>query len=346
MIGYYAHDQGSGHLTRMQTIAAALDEPVWALSSADRPIRWRGGWTSLARDDTPTAGDLADRDPTAHGVLHWAPRHHSGLARRSAQVTAWAAEHAPRALVVDVSVEIALLARLCGVPTVVVAMPGHRQDPAHRLAYDSAEALLAPWPRGAHDRDWPRHWTEKAWFVGAISRFDHRTPPVARAASERRRVLVMWGFGGRATTAAQVQAAAAATPEWTWVERSPLTSRAEDAVVDLWSDLVAADVVVTHAGQNAVAEVAAARRPAVVVAQPRPHDEQVATARRIDECDIAVGCETWPDASAWPKLLARASSHTGQEWDRWSTGSGAAQAARHLRDLASGSPIPRQAARG
>lgn len=332
MIGYYAHHQGAGHTTRMRSIAAALDEPVWGLSSAAKPTSWEAGWTTLARDDYPPGAELGERDPTAHGVLHWVPLYHDGLAQRSAQVATWAAQHGPRALVVDVSVEIALLARLCGVPTVVVAMPGQRHDRAHRLAYDTAEALLAPWPRGAHDLRWPDHWVDKAWFVGAISRFDHHKPPLEPdpATRPRRRVLVLWGSGGRTTTSSQVQAAAAATPGWTWIERS----RGGTADEDLWADLLAADVVVTHAGQNAVAEVAAARRPAVVVAQPRPHDEQIATARRINDWRIAVGCESWPEARAWPALLARAHAHGGSDWARWSSGDGAAQVARHLHHLA------------
>ena len=332
MIGYYAHHRGAGHLTRMRSIAAALEEDLWGLSSAAPPQGWDGGWTTLARDDDPDPGSLADRDPTAHGVLHWAPTHHEGLARRSAQLAAWAADEHPRALVVDVSVEVSLLARLCGVPTVVVAMPGLRDDPPHRLAYDSADALLAPWPRGAHDLHWPDHWFAKAWFVGAISRFDDRRvpDPVATRASDPT-VLVLWGAGGRSTTAEQLHEAEAATPGWTWVERSPGTTGSDE----LWDELQAADVVVTHAGQNAVAEVAAARRPAVVVAQPRPHDEQVATARRVDDWRIAVGCQAWPPAHEWPELLDRALARGGQGWSRWSTGDGAARVAAHLAGLTS-----------
>jgi UDP-N-acetylglucosamine:LPS N-acetylglucosamine transferase len=231
---------------------------------------------------------------------------------------------------VDVSVEVSLLARLCGIPTVVVAMPGRRDDPPHRLAYDSADALLAPWPKGAHDLHWPDRWFDKAWFVGAISRFDDRLPsaPVATTGSGGT-VLVLWGSGGRSTTSEQVRAAEAATPGWTWVERSPDTSGS----ADLWADLQAADVVVTHAGQNAVAEVAAARRPAVVVAQPRPHDEQVATAQRVDDWRLAVGCQAWPPAHEWPELLDRALTRGGHRWSRWSTGDGAARAAAHLGTL-------------
>ena len=329
MIGYYAHHQGAGHLTRMRSIALALDEPVWGLSSAPAPKDWTSGWTQLARDDDRDPGELARHgDPTAHGVLHWVPRGHGGLARRSAQITAWIVRERPRMVVVDVSVEVTLLTRLCGVPTVVVAMPGDRSDRAHGLAYDVADALLAPWPRGSHDIDWPSEWTEKAAFVGGISRFDHLTPLLAPAAPRATggTVLVLWGAGGRSTTEAELEAARAATPSWTWVERSPGTP----SDTPLWEQLQQADVVVTHAGQNAVAEVAAARRPAIVIAQPRPFDEQAATARQVEALGIAVGRTTWPLADTWPGLLHLALERGGQGWRRWSTGTGAADAAARL----------------
>lgn len=355
MIGYYAHHQGAGHVTRMQAVAAALDEPVWGLSSAPRPPRWSSGWTELARDDDETQDALdTDADVTALGALHWVPRGHAGLARRAQQVVSWAADHRPRLLVVDVSVEVALLARLAGVPTVVVALPGRRDDRAHRLAYDTAEALLAPWPEGTHERSWPPEWVAKTRFVGGISRFDSRIRPGAaaattlvgtvpttprdaaasridlhdtgRATSSARTVLLLWGAGGRGTTPAQVAAARAATPGWTWLERSPGTH----ASTDLWDDLLRADVVVTHAGQNAVAEVAAARRPAVVVAQPRPYDEQVATAECVQELGLAVGRSSWPQPHEWPGLLEQAVAIGGDDWARWSTGDGAARAAALL----------------
>lgn len=332
MIGYYAHHQGAGHLTRMQSIAAAMDEPVWGLSSAAAPGGWGSAWTQLARDDDPDPRELGRLgDPTAHGVLHWVPRGHAGLARRSAQVASWVAQHRPRTVVVDVSVEMALLVRLCGVPTVVVAMPGQRDDRAHRLAYDSADALLAPWPQGTHDSGWPLEWTDKAWFVGGISRFDGLAPRSAppTPGGSGGTVLVLWGAGGRSTTDGQLAAARAATPSWTWLERSPAIA----SETSLWDQLQQADVVVTHAGQNAVAEVAAARRPAVVIAQPRPFDEQVATAHWVERRSIAVGRSTWPPAECWPDLLRLALARGGQGWSRWSTGLGATAAAAHLRTV-------------
>src|SRR3954462_8494952 len=147
MIGYYAHPPGEGHCTRAAAIADHLgSEPVTGLSSRPRPDGWRGPWLELARDDDPP---VADVDPTAGGPLHWAPSGHPGLRERMAQIAAWVATHAPRLMVGDVSVEVAVLLRPIGVRTVVMRMPGAREDPAHQLAYQLADAIIAPWPAWA-----------------------------------------------------------------------------------------------------------------------------------------------------------------------------------------------------
>jgi hypothetical protein len=338
MIGWYVHHQGLGHRTRLEAVAGHLRAPVTGLSSLAAPDDWRHPWLRLERDDRVPPERLDASDVTAGGTLHWVPRHDAGLARRMAQLAGWAERTRPALVVADVSVEVSLLARLCGVPVVVLAMPGTRTDRAHRLAYDLADALLAPWPVGAHTAGWPDSWRDKLWAVGAISRFDGLAPAGSEAelAAESetqspttprgRRVLLLWGGGGRGTSGAEVDAARLATPGWDWVERSPVAPSP-----DLWADLAAADVVVTHGGQNAVAEVAAARRPAVVVAQPRPFDEQAATASAVERLGVAVGLSEWPtDAAAWPVVLDRAAARGGAGWARWSSGHGAADAARLL----------------
>ncbi len=66
-----------------------------------------------------------------------------------AALSAWIADTRPDALVVDVSVEVALLARLHGVPVLTLAQPGRRRDSAHTLGYAVSEQILAPWPKAA-----------------------------------------------------------------------------------------------------------------------------------------------------------------------------------------------------
>lgn len=335
VIGYYVHHHGRGHLHRATAIARAARAPVVGFSSLPAPASWPGRWIRLP-DDADGVEDQA-ADVTAGGTLHWAPRHHAGLAARGGLISAELATGRIRLLVADVSVEVALLARLHGVPVVVVAQPGDRTDPAHRLAYDLAERLVAPWPPRPGP-GWPRAWADKTVHVGAVSRFDDR--PRSRCAPGRR-VLALWGSGGLDVDPAQLQAAAVATPAWSWqvagppgpADAGPPNLRWRGWVDDVWSELGRADVVVTHAGQNALAEVAAARRPAVVVPQRRPHDEQAATARALDRSRTAVVVTGWPQPAAWAPLLARSAALGGERWSSWSTGTGAARAAAVLDEL-------------
>jgi hypothetical protein len=148
-------------------------------------------------------------------------------------------------------------------------------------------------------------------------------------------VLLVWGAGGTDVSSSDIRDARAATAGWQWVERSP-----DSPSPDLWAELRAADVVVTHAGQGAVADVAAARRPAVIVAQERPFDEQRATAAAVARLGVAVGLPEWPaDAGDWPGLLQRAVESGGARWSRWSSGHGADDAARHLDALVGGTVV-------
>ena len=237
-----------------------------------------------------------------------------------AAIAGWVAGARPALVVVDVSVEVSVLVRALGVPVVVAAMRGERTDRAHRTAYDLADALLAPWP-GSLPEPWPQAWLDKAWHVGALSRVDGR--PVSPPPGDRR-VAVLWGSGGSEVSLADVEAARAATPGWTW-DISGLPGA--PWLADPWPVLAGADVVVTHAGQNALAEVAAARRPAVVLPQERPHAEQAANARALARGGLALVRDRWPAAELWPALLDRAAAQDAAAWSRWSDGHGAERAA-------------------
>ena len=326
MIGYYVHHHGVGHVTRASLIAQHLRSPVTGFSTLPAPVSWPGDWVQLHSDvaDDPT-------DPTAGGVLHWAPVQHPGYSRRMATLSHHMA--GLDLMVVDVSVEVSLLARLHGVPTVVLAMRGDRSDAPHRLAYDSATSLLVPWSKEFPEPWWPEYWTAKAEFVGAISRFDHHTPVPAPQPETRRRVLVLLGGGGHDVTDAMVTTAAAQTPQWQWTLRS-----AERPSPDLWRELGESDVVVSHGGNNAVAEVAAARRPAIIIPQDRPFDEQHHTATALDGAGICVGRDSWPDQEEWEGLLEQALGLDASGWSRWNPLDGAQRAARFLDDLAAGEP--------
>ena len=319
MIGYYVHHHGHGHLHRATVLADACRLPVVGLSSLPRPATWPGEWVQLARDDA----DQRPRDVSARGQLHWVPLDDEGLRCRMAALSAWIAEHRPSVLVSDVSVEVSLLARLHGVPVVSVVLPGERGDAAHRAGLGLSSALVSFWPPSARGRVRGLASADAARLqcLGALSRFgaDELAAEVRRDAAPHdvRRVVVLNGSGGGGPTADDLDRARATSPGWDWQVLGGPTGA---WVADPTTALREADVVVTHAGQNALAEVAAARRPAVVVPQDRPHDEQRTTAGVLARGGWpAVVHEHWPDVG-WGARLARASALDGARWAGWCDG--------------------------
>ncbi len=152
VIGYYVHHQGRGHLHRALCVARHARAPVTGLSSLPRPDGWTGEWIHLPR--TPARRRRRRPHGPRTAALGAPPPRRTARqvgGRRRLDRT-----RRPALLVSDVSVEIAVLARLMGVPVVVSAMRGDRSDPAHRLAYDLADALLAPWPATLPEPGWPR----------------------------------------------------------------------------------------------------------------------------------------------------------------------------------------------
>ena len=232
------------------------------------------------------------------GTLHWAPRHDPGLARRSAQILAWLADARPALVVVDVSVEVALLVRLAGVPVVVAAMRGDRSDRPHATAYDLADVLLAPWPEESPESvaaatGWTRRSTRRR-----SSRFDgwRRPAPGPTAAAHGRCCCGARAAAGR--DQAELARMRAATPDWEWSARPPGRRLGREEV---WRALCGADVVVTHGGQNAVAEVAAARRPGRGRRRRRARPRSSTTpSGAVRDAGLAVGV----DALAGPARLA------------------------------------------
>ena len=181
-------------------------------------------------------------------------------------------------------------------------------DPAHRLCYTLAETILAPWPASVSSilLDGDSSWDEKIRHVGAFSRFDDRVPqPVTR---RKHAVLVLLGNGGSGITHQDLRQAAAATPGWRWTTLGGANRRSSE---DPWTALCRADVVITHAGLNSLAAVAAARKPAIVVPQARPHDEQLMTARALARTGLAIVARRWPQAARWPGLLSAAAELGG-----------------------------------
>ena len=331
-IGWYIHHHGRGHLHRFLSVLPGLTD-VTALSSLPRPPGLVGAdWIELPMDlpVTPSAARSAD----ARGLLHWAPLATGGYTERMATVAAWIAATRPDAVVIDVSVEMALLVRLMGVAPIWVAQRGARQDLPHQLAYAAAQTIIAPWTEATQPPDRPgAPPRERTTLVGALSRFDDvpAPPPAARPS-----VCVLLGFGGHDIAAADILAAARATPGWRWdVTGVPAAASAANVRVhppdcDVWALLARATVAVSSASTNAIGEVAAARRPLICLPQQRPFDEQRDQAAALERAGLATVVERWPAAERWPALLDATARRDAGSWELLHDRGGARRFARAI----------------
>ncbi|OAB88293.1 hypothetical protein AWH69_00275 [Janibacter melonis] len=313
-VGIYVHHHGAGHLRRARSIAAELRargaEVTLLGSRGDVDI-------ALPRDDDGPPADLVGT--TADGQLHWVPLRHEGLRERMAAVAAWVAQEDPAVMVVDVSVEVTAFVRLLGVPVVVVAQPGLRDDPAHELGCRLAEAIIAPWPSSVCPAPHLRRWEDKVAHVGGISAL-RPGPPVPREP-----LAVLLGGGDGWPDPALPEMVTSAVPDLRWQ-----VVGGSSWVSDLGPLLQRACVVVSHAGQNAVADLAALEVPAVVVPQPRPFDEQdwmgLALAQGRYCVTVGAALAAHPEEVDWSHVV-HAAQDFPTRWTDWGTDGAAERAA-------------------
>lgn len=331
LIGYYAHTHGTGHLTRAGLIANRYPGPVHILGTGHDPRIS----VPLPPDSDPVEPE-ATVDATANGVLHWAPQHSPLLPTRAAALVEWVRSHRPALVVVDVSVEVALLIRLLGVPVVVVRQHGDRTDSAHQMAFRLADALLSPYPEWAEDPT-ANHWMRaKTLYCGGFSRFDDQPPPTQpRRADE---VVVMAGTGGTRLDAKTVaKLAASGSHRWVVIGLDgPESANCQmlGRIDNPWPLLSRAGVVVTSAGHSALCEVAAARAPAIAVAESRPFAEQEHKVAVLAAAGMVHQAPPLDHPAAWHSAL-RSAVATPTPWERFVDGKGLDRAVDHLVGLAS-----------
>lgn len=321
VIGYYVHHHGAGHLTRARVLAATLRSRGHDVVLLGSDLRGAPGVTLPQDDDGPAPFE----DPDASGALHWAPLRSAGYSARMEAIAAWVRACRPHAVVVDVSVEVTAFLRLLGVPTVVVAQPGDRDDEAHTLAYRCATAILAPWPPEAQPCPALRPFADKVTHTGGISGLavPRRKPNVG---------VVLTGRGADVSSPlALVDRLRTQLPITRWVEVG-----GSHWVNEVGSLLARAHVVVSHCGQNAIADIAALDIPAVLCPQARPHAEQDHLAAELSR--LGLGVVVSPEGAAhldWASVVASATQMPLQ-WGRWRTESAALRAADLIEGVAHG----------
>ncbi|KMS56572.1 glycosyltransferase [Novosphingobium barchaimii LL02] len=302
-IGYYVHHHGAGHRARADAIAKHIDCRLVLIGTGI------GAAGLDLPDDRPLSGHFHGRDnaPCRPSALHYAPLDHDGVRERVAVVASWIASERPALMVVDVSVEIAMLARLASVPTVYVRLNGERNDSAHLEAFRGATGILAPFHSGLESEATP------AWVRAKSHYFPGITATAAMKAPAVRRVLVVFGRGGLPGDGALVAVAASSCPDWQWRVIGPATETAsipENLTFAGWvsspeCEIARATVIVGAAGDGLIGAVMGADRPFLCIPENRPFAEQQVTAEGLRSLGAAIVVPGWPSGKQWPALLER-----------------------------------------
>lgn len=293
---FYIHHHGSGHVMRAVSIARSLpaQEVAFFGSNLDAYrdlIPNEINYTTLP-PDTPTGPFRAPHEREL-SFFHYAPLNVPGIARRNQVLTTFFAENPTCILIVDVSVEITLLARLCSIPTVVIRQHGRRMDTAHRLAYESAELIIAPYPESLSAADEEGHFAYKTFFSGGFSRFDDArygaaSPAHGQPEQEPSSITVpgnigiFMGRGGSCFNQSYIKHLREVLPKrFTIHVLGELSDFEVLAGVVYHGDtpkakdvLRGCEVVICDAGHNCVMELGSLRKPMICMPAPRPFDEQ------------------------------------------------------------------------
>ncbi|MFD2287057.1 hypothetical protein GJU39_10440 [Pedobacter petrophilus] len=287
-IAFYVHHHGSGHITRIAQIVEKLTGfDITLLGSNLKPFAHL-----LADDvhlihlpiDTRSDQDLYFHNGNDVEALHYAPLNVSGISDRIAMMTDFFQKNQPLLMVVDVSVEVTLLARLAGVPTIVMRQHGHREDLPHLMAYQSAEMLLAPFSKSISPMS--AQWIiDKTHYTGGFSRFTQEN----NSKEKRAHVAVIVGSGGTSINAVFLKHLSESCRGFQFYvigqidgERSLLTNvEFYGHIDDPKTVLDLCTMVVGNTGHNTVMEMASLDKRFVGIPESRPFDEQLDKANAI-----------------------------------------------------------------
>jgi len=273
----------------------------------------------------PTARLYAEPTPQ---VMHCVPLGLDAMRRTMRSILDHLDERGIGLFVVDVSAEIALLARIASVPAVQIRMHGDRSDIGHVGAYEACVGMLAPFDERLEQDDYPAHLRAKTFYSGGLCTSVDRVPERAEARAKlgldpaREIVVAVTGGGGSGTPYAPLTVAARAEPDALWLTLGPTHREGHETdfsnlrelgwVSSVTDYLAAADIVIASAGDNTVHEIARVGGRLIVMPEWRYFAEQTRKAEALVRLGAAVQAPAWPgDLRGWRDLLARARALDG-----------------------------------
>lgn len=336
-LGYYAHHHGSGHCRQIDKLAALL--PVDAKSQLIV-------FTSLSPDDYSFSSldkqqiiRLQAEDECADDVLkgrageyfqpaslHYSPVGNSNIQKRSHQILDTIYQHHIDLMVIDVSVEVAMLCRAASIPYLYIRLPGIRDDTPHLNAFAGALALLAPYPRLLEANLTPEWVGKKTLYLDFIN----TTQQKELTYHEFIRILeklntlnlkdweedaptiitVIKGYGGHKAIDMKLPELRRLLPNAFIISLGPINDNMRchvdiaAQVNDVTPFIQHSDYLLMACGLNAVAQAYDYATPLVVLPDDRPHQEQEVMAQALINQERAL---SWQQ---FKTLLSHKQTHT------------------------------------
>ena len=287
---FYIHHHGAGHVMRAISIAGGLTGfKVCFLGSNLKPflnqIPDEIECINLPLD-LPRKEDITFIEKPLT-FLHYAPLGLAGQRERVSILTDIFKYRYPILLIVDVSVEITLLARLCGIPTIVIKQHGKRSDLPHMLAYESAELLIAPFSETMASLDEEPWVKAKTLYAGGFSKYTTNNNSVQERTNC---VAILIGQGGTSIDTHFVHLLADSCGDYTFhvigqleenIPRNHHNIIYHGRLDDPLDILLSCAVVIGNAGHNTVMEMASLNKRFICIPEQRPFDEQLEKAEYL-----------------------------------------------------------------
>lgn len=317
-LGYYAHHHGSGHCRQIDKLAALL--PTEARQQLTVFTSVTSDAYMFAAIDEAQVVRLPAEDERADDVLagragqywqpaslHYSPVGNSDIQQRSHKILDTIYQRRIDLMIIDVSVEVAMLCRAASVPYLYVRLPGLRDDEPHLNAFAGALALLAPYPRtleSAMTPDWLAKKTLYLDFINTEQRNaqnyqdfiknlmqlttdEEALSSMLEGKNTPTIVSVIKGYGGHQAIDATLPELRQLLPHAFIISLGPIDEDKRH-YVDIAVDVNDVTPFIEHSnyllmacGLNAVAQAYDYATPLVVLPDDRPHQEQEVMAEAL-----------------------------------------------------------------
>ncbi|MCG3858988.1 hypothetical protein [Psychrobacter sp. Ps2] len=329
-IGYYSHHHGSGHCRQADKLAALLPNNARAqltvFTSLDiDSYRFTAiGEQQIVRlnaEDERPDDILAGRagEYWQPASLHYSPVGNGDIQKRSHQILDTIFRRKIDLMIIDVSVEVAMLCRAASIPYLYVRLPGIRDDAPHIGAFAGALALLAPYPKAlesAHTSKWvcdktlyldfiysqkSESYTYES-FIDILAKLsvDNETsdlkstnlPAIETQLTDKSGatipiITVIKGYGGHKAIDEKLPELRSLLPDTLIVSLGPIDDE-KRCYVDISAEvddvtpfICHSDYLMMACGLNAVAQAYHYDTPLIVVPDDRPHNEQAVMAEAL-----------------------------------------------------------------